>query len=114
MPYILRNEDGNIVSIHGASTPEVREELAPEDPELRAFLGQNEAKTKAHRDLQDSDLDFVRILEDLLTVLINKNVIMLTDLPEAAQRKVMRRQGLRCEIADLGNILSDSDDLPLP
>ncbi len=114
MPYIVRNEDGNIVSIHGVSTPEVCEELAPEDPELRAFLGQNEAKAETHRNLQDSDLEFVRVLEDLLTVLINKNVIMLTDLPEAAQRKVMHRQGLRCELSDLGDILSDSDDLPLP
>ena len=113
MPYIVRNEDGNIVSIHGVSTPEACEELAPEDPELRAFLGQNEVKAKAHRDLEDTDRDFVRVLEDLLTVLINKNVIMLTDLPEAAQRKVIHRQGLRCEISDLGNILSDSDDLPL-
>ena len=114
MPYILRNEDGDIVSIHGVSTREVREELAPEDPELRAFLGQDEAKAEAHRNIQDSDLDFVRVLEDLLMVLINKNVIMLTDLPEAAQCKVMHRQGLRVQISDLGNILSDSDDLPLP
>ena len=45
--------------------------------------------------LANSEADLLRIVEDLINVLIDQNLILLTDFPEGAQRKLMRRQGIR-------------------
>ncbi len=64
--------------------------------------------------LADSDLEMIRVLEDLITVLIDKRVIMLTDLPPAAQGKLARRYQLRSSLSDLGGIVTDGEDFLLP
>lgn len=45
--------------------------------------------------LANSDEDLIRILEDLISVLIDQNIVLLTDFPKGAQRKLLRRQGIR-------------------
>ena len=42
-----------------------------------------------------SDLEMIRVYEDLVDVLISKHVVVLTDFPQAAQEKLMRRKRLR-------------------
>jgi BMFP domain-containing protein YqiC len=44
---------------------------------------------------KDSDLAFVRVLEDVIELLMDKGVITFMELPEAAQQKVIERQSLR-------------------
>jgi hypothetical protein len=46
----------------------------------------------------------VRVLEDLIDTLMAKNVIRHTDLPEAAQRKLVLRKGLRNRMQDALNL----------
>jgi hypothetical protein len=45
--------------------------------------------------LAESDLALVRALEDLIYVLMEKDVIVFTDLPEPVQQQLLRRQRLR-------------------
>lgn len=52
-------------------------------------------------DLAATDKEFVRALEDLIYVLIDKGVIGLSDLPGAVQRKLQAREMLRRELGDL-------------
>ena len=61
-----------------------------------------------------SDLELVRVLEDLIAVLIDKRIIMLTDLPQAAQRKLARRYELRSRLNDLGGIVAEQEEIMLP
>ena len=61
-----------------------------------------------------SDLEFVRVLEDLIATLIEKRVILLTDLPVAAQRKLSDRLDLRSQLTSLEGIVADGDDVMLP
>ncbi len=42
-----------------------------------------------------SDVSYVRVLEDLINVLIAKNVISMDDLPPDVQRKTQERQEMR-------------------
>ena len=42
--------------------------------------------------LVESDRELVRVLEDLIRVLVEKGIIDLHDLPEAARSKLLRRQ----------------------
>jgi hypothetical protein len=40
-------------------------------------------------------LGFVGVVENLVDVLIEKNLIMFMDLPNGAQQKLMERRGVR-------------------
>lgn len=113
MPYVVRDPSGRIAEVHATMTERASEELAPDDPALREFLADGRS---AHvRDaLSSSDLGFVRVLEDLISVLTDKRIIALTDLPPAAQEKLSGRLQLRSRLADLQGIVSDAEDIMLP
>jgi hypothetical protein len=114
MPYVTRGQDGHIIAVHATQSAEATEKLAPGNPELRAFLGQTGDSAELHTALLASDLELVRVLEDLIAILIDKRIIMLTDLPKAAQQKLAHRYQLRSRLADLGGIVAEQDEIPLP
>lgn len=57
-----------------------------------------------------SDLEMIRVYEDLIDILIAKRVILLTDFPQAAQEKIVRRKRLRASLAPLSGMFADGDD----
>lgn len=107
MLYIKRNAKGEIVTLSKEPTPECSETIATNSPEVFAFLAQ---QTGQSAQMIASDLAFVRVVEDMLEVLLEKGVLSFTDLPAAAQSKVMERKSLRAR-NDV-NLLGD-DDTPL-
>ena len=52
-------------------------------------------KEEALQQLSASDVEMIRVLEDLIAVLVEKNLITLTDLPYVAQKKILTRQKIR-------------------
>lgn len=105
--FIKRNESGEIVQVSREVTDECQEFVSSCSPEIQAFVGDDdELKSQA---LSKSDLDFVRVLEDVIEVLMDKGVISFTDLPEPAQRKLMERQSLRQRLNSVG-LMSEDDD----
>ena len=106
MLYIKRNEQREIIMLSNEPTPECNESLPPNSPEVLAFLA-NQPGSAAN--FLASDLAFVRVVEDILTVLLEKGVISFTDLPIPAQQKVMERQSLRAK-NEIG-LLSDDDTI---
>ena len=56
--------------------------------------------------LELSDVGIIRILEDLIDLLIRKNVILFTELPLEAQAKISERKKVRERIAP-GDIMVD-------
>ncbi len=100
MPYVLRGPDGKIDAIFQSPREGADEELQPDDPEVMAFLSAGVAETEmemrqARERLKISDLEMVRVFEDVIEILIDKGLILITDLPEAAQEKLMERHRLR-------------------
>ena len=63
--------------------------------------------------LSQSDTSLVRVLEDLIDVLINRGVIQFTDLPEAAQAKLLERRETRASMTNRLQLLptDPNDDL---
>jgi hypothetical protein len=63
--------------------------------------------------LSQTDTSLVRVLEDLIDVLINRGVIQFTDLPEAAQAKLLERRETRASLNDRLQLLptDPNDDL---
>lgn len=91
MPYIHRDANGEIASVHRAATLEATEYLESSAPELRRFLSRGESAD----DFAQLDADFVRVLEDLVDVLLDKGVLNVTDLPPAVQAKLVFRKDRR-------------------
>ncbi|MDA8962473.1 tryptophan synthase subunit beta like protein [bacterium] len=91
MPYVQRDSNQQICAISRSAQPGFDEHVADDDPQLRGFL----VAVAGDSPLARTDLEFVRVLEDLLEVLISKNVLLFTELPEPAQAKILQRQALR-------------------
>ena len=104
MFHVLKNSDGTIQSVSRQQQPG-SEPMEENDPEILQFF--KAAVTESARDAVDAG--FVRVLEDLIDTLILKNVIHQTDLPAAAQKKLMVRKGLRSRIHGALNLLGNDD-----
>ncbi|GAA6154061.1 hypothetical protein [Pseudoteredinibacter isoporae] len=110
MPYIQRDANGNISAISMNSGPEFGEYLSPTHPQLVSFLDSYKDVSQSLATLEESDMEFVRITEDLVNTLVSKNVILFTDLPEAVQRKLLARERLREQIQGERNASFMDDD----
>jgi len=105
MPYVFRNSDGRIIGLSDEVPDGGAEELALSDPEVLEFL------EKAKQELSSTDADTIRVIEDLVDVLIQKKLILLTDLPVPAQQKLTERQKIRHEMNVLDNLMVDEEDI---
>ncbi len=66
------------------------------------------------RRLSESDIEFIRVLEDLIDTLIEQGVIRLTDLPPRALEKLQERKLTREQLRHGLNLIDEEDDeLPL-
>jgi len=91
MPYVARDSAGRIVAVAAEASTVAAEWLEPAAPELREFL----AALQPADELIRSDQALIRVVEDLVNTLIDKDLIRFTDLPEAAQQKLLLRRSLR-------------------
>lgn len=117
MPYVARDDQGQIIEVQERETEAAYEQVALDDPELVSYLNDGvdgSAREDIRAELEESDRDFIRVIEDVITVLIDKRVFMLTDLPAPAQEKLARRYNLRSKLSDLGGIIADHEDIMLP
>lgn len=106
MIYVRRNEVGNIVSISDRSLGDHPETVAAADPEVVLFM---QRLSSSRAEMLSSDLSLIRALEDLIDVLIRKEVLTLTDLPDQVQAKLATRRALRGSLRSL-NLLADEGD----
>ena len=95
MLYIERNKVGNIVALHIKPEPGVREQKSIMDEEILEFLNKNVDTDPWVKLLSLSDIGIIRILEDLIDLLMRKNIILFTELPEEAQKKINERKRVR-------------------
>ena len=110
MPFVRRDQSGKILAVFNQRGEDDLEEVAIDDPELTAHLTESMIDFAAAREWMESDLAIARVTEDLIELLIEKGVFRLTDMPEAAQNKLMQRRGLRKTFAYVENLFADPDD----
>jgi hypothetical protein len=91
MLYAKRNTEGQIESLYNHPV-EGGETLSADHPDVLAFLQAGGAAQEAFSRL---DASLVRVLEDLVDVLISRNIIRITDLPPEAQKKLFERKHFR-------------------
>ena len=100
MFYAERDQDGKIVAIRNSPGEDSAHVDLVSEQELLDFLtagGQVDAYESL---LRLTDTRVIRVLDDLIDVLIRKNIIMLTDLPEEARDKLGARRETRKRMQD--------------
>ena len=95
MPYAERDKSGRIIALLNVPGATPSENLSSSDPEVLEFLLNSGSPETSKAFLSGSDSDLVRVIEDLVELLIDKNIIMITELPRAAQQKLMSRKSAR-------------------
>lgn len=104
MAYILKDANGNVIA---TSTVETLADGWIQVPDSDAvYLDFLETQLGAQSRFRKSDIELARVLEDLIALLIDRDVIHFTDFPEAAQKRLIQRQGLRMKSKQL-NLLDD-------
>ena len=111
MAFIARNTDGEITAIYETEHTGAHEYLSIDNPELIQFISQSHNNTDIKAVLSSSDIDLVRVLEDLIHTLMDKKVILFTDLPSAAQEKLANREQIRGHLNSLDNLMSDDEGI---
>jgi hypothetical protein len=93
MIYVLRDSQGRITKISESPKSNEWQECQEGNKELQLFLQNNPSATK---DIMRSvDADFIRVLEDVIDLLINKEIIKFTDFPVPVQNKLLKRRKYR-------------------
>lgn len=80
----------------------------PADPAVAAFA-RRLGDAGASNPLALTDADLARVTEDLIDVLIDRGVIQFTDLPVAAQNKLLQRRQTRATLARRLDLLGGDD-----
>ena len=108
MPYIQRDKAGKISAVSVEQTNDIPEWVEMDSSELIAYLSQFGAAFDINGALAESDQALIRVVDDLINVLVEKNAMRFTDLPEAAQQKLLERRSLRQSLTAL-KLLGDDE-----
>lgn len=106
--FVKRSELGEIVAISKIELVDFNEELNEQSIELQTFLENNKQPEQGH--FISTDIELVRVIEDLIHLLTDKGVIQFTDLPGPAQKKLLSRENLRSAIDQLSLLNTNPDD----
>jgi hypothetical protein len=107
MPFVRRDAQGRIASVHREQDSADLQYLPPNNPEVMSFLAPGNER---RGELQRSDLEMIRVYEDLTDILIGKRIVVLTDFPPAAQDKLMRRKRLRSSLSAITEALAPPEE----
>lgn len=114
MMHIQRDERGEVIGLlqrpltaDEASSGEWQE-ADPNDPAVAAFA-RRLGTAGADNPLALTDAELARVTEDLIDVLIDRAVIQFTDLPVAAQNKLLQRRQTRATLANRLDLLGGDD-----
>jgi len=111
MPYINRNDQGEITQLLDMPSGEGSQWLELNHPDVVEFLQRPANETELKKSLESSDGDMVRVVEDLVDVLMEKQVFVFTELPEAVQAKLNARKKLRHDVSAISNLIADDDGI---
>ena len=103
MLFIERDASRKIVAIRQGQMKPGLEPVSLLDEEVLAFFRSSGELELLSQLLALSDTSIIRVLEDLIDLLIDKKIILFTELPKEAQEKIQSRKRLRTKIG--------SDDL---
>ena len=93
MAYVLRDGQGSITAVSAAEITDTGWSFI--DSNAREYIDFLELALAAENPFRESDIGLARVLEDLISLLIDKKLIQFTEFPEQAQQRLIDRQALR-------------------
>lgn len=110
MYYVKRDADGEVAAVFRQAPEEPSESLPSDHPEIAAFFAGAGPPAEEAGGWAHNDLALARVLEDLISVLVEKSVIGFTDLPLDAQRKLVRRHGKRDDLDYVARLYPSAEE----
>lgn len=107
MPYVLKDTTGRITAVSMEPVEQAGWQVI--DPQSREYLDFLEQAIAVQDKFRQSDIQLARVLEDLIELLIEREIIRFTDFPDPAQKRLLERQSLRREVGGL-RLIDDAPD----
>lgn len=111
MLYVRRDQDRKIIALLNAPEGGATEKISPQDPEVLEFVQRGKSAETPSEFLSYTDNHLARVVEDLIDLLIDKNLIMLTELPADAQAKLSIRQKARRKLHQDAPLMVEDKDI---
>jgi hypothetical protein len=108
MAYVLKNPQGQIIAASASEQPS--DDWVHIDATDKAYINFLEHSLAEADAFRESDIHLARVLEDLISLLVERNIIRFTDLPEQAQKRLNQRQSMRHK-SQLSGILDENSEL---
>ncbi len=105
MLYASRDDQGKIIAITNSPVENNQTELT--EAELIEFISHSENSGTYETLLTILDTGIIRVLDDLVDILVAKNVIMFTDLPQEAREKIAERKRIRQQMKESNELMVD-------
>lgn len=110
MVYIKRNAQNEIIDIQ-FSAKEDYEYSSLFDPDVKNFIEQSQNEELIKKILKTMDIEMVRVIEDLVDILVDRRLILFTDLPEPVQNKLLFKRSIRENLAPETSLIDDEEVL---
>ncbi len=110
MAYLERDSDGNIVAIVRETDAEKKELVDPTSKEVVEFLYGDSGVENIQDSWIAADLSLARVVEDLVDIMIKKDMLKITDFPITAQQKLISRRGKRMDYGYLTELFPEDEE----
>ncbi|HWV16413.1 MAG TPA: hypothetical protein VN030_13350 [Cellvibrio sp.] len=107
--YVKRNATQQITAVSQVIDGDINEFISSDSLELLRFLNGN--KDSQLLSLERSDQAMARVLDDVINLLVDQGTIRFTDLPDAAQTKLLSRREWRGQRKGIDLLDNGDDDL---
>lgn len=111
MPYVLQNDAGKILALYDKQEDINAQWLDDNAPDVISFKQSLVNSTQAEQALAASDMELIRVLEDIVDLLIKKQIFVFTDLPEFAQAKLSKRRKVRSDMLSLTSLINNEEGI---
>jgi len=112
MLYAKMDEYNNIIDVATEPSEEYKNLVSPQDENVMEILEHKLNIQDTQSMLKTSDSEMMRVLEDLVNLLTEKRIIHFTELPMAAQKKLLSRKWVRGIHTGNDDSLIGESDLP--
>lgn len=110
MPYVLQNDVGQILAMYDKQEDIDAQWMDDNALEVVNFKNALNRTNQPEQELAASDMELIRVLEDIVELLIKKQVFVFTELPIFAQSKLSKRQKIRTDMVSLTSLISNNED----
>lgn len=111
MIYVKRNKSNQIIDICFEEKVNY-EKSSIFSEEVKTFIQNTDNQDQVRQIMTNLDLDMVRITEDVIEVLIKKEILLFTDFPEAVQSKLLFKRFLRQALSkNTPNLMDDEESI---